>query len=91
MKDRLIDVLKNRYLKLQQSIYVVMDEADRMIQILLQKIISSNIVAYSNNECLARTHLRYRLASVYVESIDYMYRIDGIGLTGKTIIFLTRS
>ncbi|CAF3995299.1 unnamed protein product, partial [Rotaria sp. Silwood1] len=31
MKDRLIDVLKNRYLKLQQSIYVVMDEADRMI------------------------------------------------------------
>ncbi|CAF5113352.1 unnamed protein product, partial [Rotaria sp. Silwood1] len=36
-----------------------------------EAIISSNIVAYSNNECLARTHLRYRLASVYVESIGW--------------------
>ena len=28
---RLIDVLENRYLTLQQCTYVVMDEADRMI------------------------------------------------------------
>ncbi|CAF1462536.1 unnamed protein product, partial [Rotaria sordida] len=29
--DRLIDVLENHYLTSQQCIYIVMDEADRMI------------------------------------------------------------